>query len=67
MLRYGIGSHQALALLLQWSRESDTDLRTVVTTLLDEIHKGSSDHSDSSDLAQWLDEALRQVLPGEWS
>ena len=65
MFRYGIGSHEALALLLQWSRRAGSDVGQVVTTLLDEVRRGAPGLSDSSDLAQWLDDTLRQVLSGQ--
>ena len=41
MLRYGINSHEALALLLAWSREMGTTLHAIAHALMDGACPGS--------------------------
>ena len=41
MLRYGIDSHQAFAVLLRWARATQTPVQTVAHTLVHGICEGS--------------------------
>ena len=41
MLRYGIDSYQAFAVLLRWARETHTPVHTVAHTLVHGICEGS--------------------------
>jgi len=64
MLRYGIDSHQAFA-LLHWCQESGYELRTVARTLVHGICEGdAAAESREPALARWLEERLRSGLPG---
>ena len=61
MLRYGIGSHEAFALLLTWSRESQTPLHTIAHALVNGA--GETDHHEPA-LIRWLQERLSQEISG---
>lgn len=62
MLRYGISSHEAFALLLSWSHEVDATLHTIAHTLVNAAcQAGDPDHYDP-DLVRWLREQLSDDL-----
>lgn len=61
MLRYGITSHEALALLLAWSREMGTTLHAIAHALMDgACQRGETCHDPA--LVSWLREQLSDDL-----
>lgn len=60
MLRYGIDSCQALAVLVHWSRGSDTSLELVAHTLVHGICEGNPQTAvRQRPLMRWLEQQLR--------
>ncbi|HSJ21070.1 MAG TPA: ANTAR domain-containing protein [Nocardioidaceae bacterium] len=63
MLRYGIGSYEALAVLGRWSQESGValgDLSRAITHGVCQGHTGAG--SVSAALVRWLEQRLREDL-----
>jgi hypothetical protein len=63
MLRYGIGSYEALAVLGRWSQESGVslgDLSRAITHGVCQGHTGSA--AASTALVRWLEQRLREDL-----
>jgi hypothetical protein len=63
MLRYGIGSYEALAVLGRWSQESGValgDLSRAITHGVCQGHTGTG--SVSAALVRWLEQRLREDL-----
>jgi hypothetical protein len=76
MLRYGIDSHQALAVLLSWARTTHTPVQTVAHTLVHGICEGSPQTElRQGPLMRWLESRLRlndpcpqeSLAPSTWS
>jgi hypothetical protein len=64
MLRYGIGSHEALAVLVRWSQAASADVRTVARTLVFDVCQGDKARGlDHPALADWLDAQLELPVP----
>jgi hypothetical protein len=64
MLRYGIDSHQAFAVLLGWARSTHTPVHTVAHTLVHGICEGSPRTEQCQGaLMRWLECRLRQNDP----
>lgn len=64
MLRYGVDSHQALAVLVRWGRLTDTPVRTVAHTLLHGICEGNPrTRARQRSLIRWLTKQLRDGDP----
>ncbi|WP_310528065.1 ANTAR domain-containing protein [Nocardioides sp.] len=65
MLHYGVDSHQALAVLIGWSRISRTPLTTIAHTLLRGICEGNPQTEiQQRALMRWLEAQLRERDPG---
>jgi hypothetical protein len=63
MLRYGIGSYEALAVLGRWSQESGAslgDLSRAITHGVCQGHRGTA--TASTALVRWLEQRLREDL-----
>jgi hypothetical protein len=57
MLHYGMGSHQAFALLVRWSRRTHTAVHTVAETLVRVICEGDVETARSHrPLMRWLED-----------
>jgi hypothetical protein len=76
MLRYGIDSHQAFAVLLSWARATQTPVQTVAHTLVHGICEGSPQTElCQGPLMRWLESRLRlndpcpeeSPAPSTWS
>jgi hypothetical protein len=64
MLRYGIDSHQAFALLARWSRATKTPVPTLADTLLHGICEGNPEtERRQRSLVRWLEDQLRNGDP----
>lgn len=64
MLRYGIGSHEALAVLAYWSQEADTELKIIAHTLVHDICQvGEAQEGHEPALAGWLERQLHRPTP----
>ena len=64
MLRYGVDSHQAFAVLVGWSRMSHTPLTTIAHTLLRGICEGNPQiEIRQRALLRWLESQLRERDP----
>lgn len=64
MLRYGIGSYEALAVLGRWSRETGSSLDDTARVLTSSICQGRSTTAAHQEfLARWLEQRLREDLP----
>ncbi len=61
MLRYGIGSPLALALLVRWSRRSGNNLEGSAESLVTDLRGGPS-NGDTTALVRWLDAELEGVV-----
>jgi len=60
MMRYGIDSYQALAVLVHWSRQARTPLSLVAHTLVHGICEGNPQTAARERaLARWLEQQLR--------
>lgn len=62
MLRYGIGSYEALAVLERWSLECGDSLAGVARAITHGICQGHSG-SDDGALVRWLEQRFREDLP----
>jgi len=66
MLRYGIGSHQAFAVMVRWSQDTETDLPALAYTLVHGICQRDDDiKSRQPALVQWLEARLRDDIPDD--
>ena len=63
MLRYGVDSPIALALLVRWSRKSGSDLVGSAETLVSDLRGVAPNGHDSAALARWIDLQLDGVSP----
>lgn len=64
MLRYGVDSHQALAVLVRWGRVTRTPVHTVAHTLLHGICEGNPQtQARQQPLIRWLNGQLRDGDP----
>ena len=64
MLRYGVDSHQAFAVLVRWARVTHTPVRTVAHTLLHGICEGNPEtERRQRSLVRWLEDQLRNGDP----
>lgn len=62
MLRYGINSHEAYALLLRWAHEAGTDAGRVAHVLLHAICQNDpATEERESHLVRWLTAQLRSL------
>lgn len=60
MLRFGIDSHQAFAVLVRWSRVTRTSVPTLSQTLLHGICEGNPETEiRQRSLVRWLEDQLR--------
>src|SRR6478735_3203466 len=60
MLRYGVDSHQAFAVLVRWAQVTHTPVRTVAHTLLHGICEGNPQTEiRHRALTRWLEAQLR--------
>jgi len=65
MLRYGVDSHQAFAVLVRWAQAARTPVRTVAHTLLHGICEGNPQTEvRQRALIRWLEAQLRDDVPG---
>lgn len=64
MLRYAISSHEAFALLLTWSRDTDTTLHTIAHTLVNGVRQGVEAEHHEPALVRWLQEQLNEDTTG---
>jgi hypothetical protein len=63
MLRYGIGSYEAFAVLLGWSREAGLSLAVVARALVEGVCQGRvSSYGGQLMLVRWLEQRLRADL-----
>jgi len=62
MLRYGITCHEALALLLAWSREMGTTPHAVAQAMMNGACQGGETGHDDPYLVRWLREQLSDDL-----
>jgi hypothetical protein len=64
MLRYGVDSCQALAVLVRWARMTGTPVRTIAHTLLHGICEGNAQtEARQRPLVRWLEAQLRTGDP----
>jgi ANTAR domain len=64
MLRYGVDSHQAFAVLVRWARVTRAPVRTIAHALLHGICEGSSQTEvRQRPLIRWLEAQLRAGDP----
>ena len=64
MLRYGIDSHQAFAVMVRWSRVTRTPVPTLAHTLLHGICEGNPEtEMRQRSLVRWLEDQLRNGDP----
>jgi hypothetical protein len=62
MLRLGVGSPEALGLLLSWSRAANTDLGRVAEVLVRGLCRGDRDVVQAEPLLlRWLEARLRAM------
>lgn len=68
MLRFGVGPHDAFALLLTWSRDMHTTLHTLTHTLVNGACQGSEGDQYDPALVSWLREQLSEDFssPSLW-
>jgi hypothetical protein len=60
MLRYGVDSHQAFAVLVRWAQVTHTPVRTIAHTLLHGICEGNAQTElRHRTLTRWLEAQLR--------
>ncbi len=65
MLRYGIDSHQAFAVLVRWARVTHTPVHIVAHTLVHGICQGNPRTAlHQRPLIRWLEVELRRNDPG---
>lgn len=65
MLRYGIDSFQAFAVLVRWSRATHTPVQTIAHTLVHGICEGNPQTElRQRTLMRWLEDQLRHNDPG---
>lgn len=62
MLRYGIGSREAFAVLLAWSRQSNTTLHTIAHTLVTAVHHGDVAEHHEPSLVRWLQDQVSEDI-----
>jgi hypothetical protein len=63
MLRYGIGSYEALAVLGRWSQDSGVSIGDLSRAITHGVCQGHSGHaSTSTALVRWLEQRLREDL-----
>lgn len=65
MMRYGVGSPIALALLARWARKSGSNIEGSAETLVRDLRGSSSNGRDSAALARWIDLELDGVTPDD--
>ena len=65
MLRHGVGSPVALALLVRWSRRSGSNLEGAAEALVSELRGVSPNEHSATALARWLDVELDGALPDD--
>ena len=64
MLRYGLDSHQAFAVLVHWARETHTTVHTIAHTLIHGICEGSPQTARRQrPLMRWMQDRLRHNDP----
>lgn len=64
MLRYGIDSYQAFAVMVRWSRVTHTSVHVIAHTLLRGVCTGSPEvERRQRSLVRWLEEQLRNGDP----
>lgn len=61
MLRYGVNSHEALAMLAGWSRTAGVSVTTLVGALIDGTFQNDGLLDDWSSLDEWLEERLNDT------
>jgi hypothetical protein len=68
MLRYGIGSYEAFAVLLGWSHEAGLSLAVVARALVEGVCQGRvSSYGGQLMLVRWLEQKLRTDLSDDLS
>ena len=64
MMRYGIDSYQALAVLVRWARVAQLPVRSVAHTFLHGICQGDPQtEARERPLVRWLEDQLRHGDP----
>lgn len=64
MLRYGIGSYEALGVLERWSRDSGESAAALARAITHGICQGRGDAgSADASLLRWVEQRFRQDLP----
>lgn len=65
MLRYGIGSYEALAVLGRWAQESGFSIPHVARAITHGVCQGHSGHAPHErGLVRWLEQRLRDDVIG---
>jgi hypothetical protein len=60
MMRYGVDSHQAFAVMLRWSRTTGTPVPVLAHTLLHGVCEGNPEtETRQRTLVRWLEDQLR--------
>lgn len=64
VLRYGIGSYEALGVLARWSREAEVSLAMLACALVRGVCQGRLSRRDGFPwLVRWLEQRLREDVP----
>lgn len=63
MLRYGIGSYEALAVLGRWSQQSGFTIPDLARAITHGVCQGHSTGEETA-LVRWLEQRLRDDLTG---
>jgi hypothetical protein len=64
MLRYGIGSYEAFAVLLGWSREAGLSVAVLARALVEGVCQGRvTSYGGRAMLVRWLEQRLRNDIP----
>jgi len=66
MLRYGVGSFEALAALVRWAQDVDVTVFRIARTLTQGVCQGRTPADDQGRwLVRWLEQRLREDLPDQ--
>jgi hypothetical protein len=66
MLRYGVGSFEALAALVRWSQDVDVPVVRIARILMRGVCQGRTPPDDQGRwLLRWLEQRLREDIPGQ--
>lgn len=66
MLRYGVGSFEALGALVRWAHDVDVTVFRIARTLTQGVCQGRTPADDQGRwLVRWLEQRLREDLPDQ--